>query len=136
MAGVSGHKATVSYKGGNVAGINNWTLNISNNTLEVSAFSTSATNVHWKTFIAGANEWSGNISGFWDSASTGQGNLRSSLLTPTTGTLILETDQSLGGKYSGDVVLTGLTESAALDGTVDFSIDFTGNNAVAYTTTT
>lgn len=139
MAGIAGKQGTVYYAGGAVATINNWSLDIDSDALETSSFTTGVP--AWRTFIGGLNGWSGSVSGFWAlstaaGTSTGQKDLQDNILTPTTGTLVLEVDQTGGGKYSGDVVLTRQSVSVAVDGVADVSWDFTGNGAVTYTTTT
>lgn len=139
MAGISGKQGTVSYAGGVVATINNWSLDINNDALEVTSFTTAVP--QWRSFLAGLNSWSGSVSGFWAlstaaGTSTGQKDMQDNILTPTTGTLVLEVDQTGGAKYSGDVVLTRQSVSVAVDGVADVSWDFTGNGAVTYTTTT
>jgi predicted secreted protein len=136
---ISGKQGTVKYAGGNVVGINSFSLDLNNNNIEVTTFSTAVAS--WREFIAGLNGFSGSVSGFWSlstaaGTSTGMKDLQDNILTPSTGTLVLEVDETGGGKYSGDVFLSRMSLSDDIDATADVSFDFTGNGALTYTTTT
>jgi predicted secreted protein len=134
MAAVAGKKGVVNYDGGTVATLNNWTLDLSNDMLDVTSFTTSAP--QWRSFIAGLSSWTGNCSGLFDGASTGQKDLILNSITPTTATVILEMDQAGGGKFSGGCFLSGMSPSVAIDGTVDIGWDIQGTGSLSYTTTT
>lgn len=136
---ISGKSGSVRYAGGNVVGINSWSLDIDNNNLEVTTFTTAVPS--WREFIAGLNGFTGSLSGFWSlstaaGTSTGMKDLQDNILTPSTGTIVLEVDQVGGGKYSGDCLLSRMSLSDDIDATADVSFDFTGNGALTYTTTT
>ena len=134
MAAVAGKKGTVTYSGGSVATVNNWSLDLTNDMLDVTSFTTSAP--QWREFIDGLSGWSGDISGIFDSASTGQNDLIVNSITPTTAAVILEMDQTAGGKFNGSVFLSGMSPGVAIDGTADISWTLQGTGALAYTTTT
>ncbi len=134
MAAVAGKGGTVTYAGGSVATLKEWSLDISPDMHDVTSFTTAAPT--WKEFIAGLNSWTGSLSGTFDAASTGQNNLITDSLTPVSAAVILEKDQANGGKYSGNALISGASVGVAIDGLVDMGWDLQGTGALAYTTTT
>ena len=134
MAAVAGKSGSINYDGGNVATINNWGLDVGNNMIDVTSFTTSAP--QWRVFIAGLSTFTGNVSGIFDGASTGQNDLITNSITPVAATVILELDQTGGGKFSGSVFLSGMSPAAAIDDTATIDWDMQGTAALTYTTTT
>ena len=137
MAAISGKNGLVQYGGAPVLRINNWSADIAVDDLDVTSWTTGTD--QWRARIAGLSGVSGSFSGFWDAhsgGSTAQVDLQTNVLTPATGTLILEADKVTGGKYSMDVVLTGQNVSVSIDGTADVSWDFVSNGTVTFSTTT
>ena len=134
MAAVAGKKGTIVYDGGSVATVNNWSLDLQNDMLDVTSFTTSAP--QWREFIDGLSSWSGDLSGIFDGASTGQNDLIVNSITPASAAVILEMDQTGGGKFNGNVFLSGMGQSVAIDGTAEVSWTLQGTGSLAYTTTT
>lgn len=134
MAAVAGKGGTVTYAGGNVATLKEWSLDISPDIHDVTSFTTAAP--AWKDVIAGLNGWTGSLSGTFDAASTGQNTLITNSITPVEAAIILEKDQVNGGKYSGQSLISGASVGTAIDGLVDMSWDIQGTGALTYTTTT
>lgn len=134
MAAVTGQGGTVSYGSGSVATIRSWSLDINTNMHDVSAFSTDA--VVWREWAAGLQGWSGSIAGSFDPSSTGQNDLITNTITPTTAQIILEIDKINGGKFTGSCYLESLGASVDIDGMADMSWSVTGNGALTYTTST
>ncbi|MFH2071891.1 MAG: phage tail tube protein, partial [Actinomycetota bacterium] len=119
---------------GKVVNINNWSLQIDTNLLDVTSWSTGTD--QWRAYTPGLSGAAGSASGFFDAASTGQNDIRSNILTPAASTCKLEIDKAGGAAYTGSIYLSGYGVDVAIDGTADISVDFTFNGAVAYTTTT
>ena len=134
MGAVAGKQGTVTYDGGSVATVNNWDLDLQHDMLDVTSFTTSAP--QWRIVIDGLSGWTGTISGIFDGASTGQNDLIVNSITPAAATVILETDQGGGGKYTGSVFLSGMSHGVAIDGTADVSWTLQGTDSLTYTTTT
>ena len=133
---VAGKGGTVFIGSVPVFHVNSWNLDIDTNMLDVTSFTTSA--VVWRSFAAGLNNVTGSVSGFWNiqAGSTAQKDMQDNIFTPTTATLVLETDQTAGGKYSFGSFLSRQSVSVDIDGTADISWDLQGTGAVTYTTTT
>ncbi len=134
MAAVQGKLGSINYAGGNVATLNNWTLDVDNDMLDVTSFTTSAP--QWRIFIDALSTFTGGVSGIFDGASTGQNDLITNSITPVAATVILELDQTAGGKFTGSVFLSGMSPNTSIDGTAEISWDMQGTAALTYTTTT
>ena len=134
MAAVQGKLGSINYDGGNVATLNNWTLDVANDMLDVTPFTTSAP--QWRDFLDGLSTFTGTVSGIFDGASTGQNDLITNSITPAAATVILEMDQTGGGKFSGSVFLSGMSASVTIYGTAEINWDMQGTAALTYTTTT
>ena len=134
MAAAAGKGGTVTYAAGNVATLREWSLDVTNDTLDVTSFTTAAPT--WKEVIAGLSSWTGSLSGTFDPASTGQNNLITDSLVPVSAAVVLEKDQTNGGKYSGNALISGLSVGTVIDGLVNMSWDLNGTGAITYTTTT
>jgi hypothetical protein len=134
MAGISGKEGTISWAAGNVAGFDNWNMDINVDMLDVTSFSTGT--LQWREFTPGLSAAAGTISGNFDAASTGLNDLIVATVTPATGTLILEADKTQGGKYTVPAYLSTLSNTVAIDGKSEVSFGFQGTGTVTYTTTT
>ena len=134
MGAAAGKLGTIVYDGGSVATVNNWGLDLTNDMLDVTVFTTSAP--QWREFITGLSSWTGSISGIFDGASTGQNDLISNSLAPVSASVVLEMDQTAGGKFTGSVFLGGFGPAAPIEGEVTVSWDLQGTGALTYTTTT
>ena len=134
MPAVAGKSGTIVYDGGSVATVNNWDLDVSNDMLDVTSFTTSAP--QWREFIDGLSSWTGGVSAIFDGSSTGQNDLITNSLTPAAATVVLEMDQTGGGSFSGSVFLSGMSHGVAIDGTAEVSWALQGTAAVTYSTAT
>lgn len=136
MAALSGKGGEIKYGGKTVYRLNHWDLNAETNVLDVTSWTTA--NAAWRSNIAGLQQWSGTVSGYWDmiADTSGQKLMQTRTLTPTTGTIILYADLTGGENYRGDILFNRQAVSADIDGTVNLSMDFTGNGALTYSTAT
>ena len=136
MAAISGKGGTVYIGSVPVLRVSGWNLDVDSNMLDVTSFSTAVTS--WRSFAAGLNNVTGSINAFWDAGggSTAQKDMQDNIFTPTAATLVLEVDQTAGGKYSQSAFLSRQSVSVDIDGTADMSWDIQGTGAVTYTTTT
>lgn len=137
MSAISGAKGLVTYKGVPVLRINQWSGDISNNTLEVTTWTT-GTDL-WRENISGLNQLSGSMSGMWDAkdgGSTAQRDLQTNLLTPATGTIQLYMDKDGGEHFSFDTVLSRQSIGVSIDAANTISFDFVSNGPVTFSTTT
>lgn len=134
MAELSGKSALVEYDGGQVASLDNWTVTVDNDMLDVTTFSTGT--LQFRDFIVGLSGWTATISGNFDVASTGLTDLRVNTLTPATGTIILYADKDGGEALQGDTFISTMGQTAAIDGKVEIDFSLQGNGAIIFSTTT
>jgi predicted secreted protein len=92
-----------------------------------------------RTYLTGLSSWSGSADIYFDSASSGGHFNTHAVLNPTSGTVGQATLTFEGyladaaGKFSGEVIITGFTVTASMDGMVEASISFQGSGACTYT---
>ena len=135
MAAVTGKGGTVSYDGGSVASIGTWSLDVSNDMHDITSFTTSAS--QWRTFAAGLSGFSGSLDGVgFDPSSTGQNDLITKTLTPVAATVVLELDQTVGGKLTGSVFAESMSLGADIGGMTNASWRLQGTGALTFTTST
>ena len=101
----------------NVAGIKNWTLDYTTDALESTDFSASGI----KAFIAGPSGWSGSFDGFKDGAPLSIGSQVGLELAESTTTTQM---------WLGNVIITGVHPTTAIDGVVAYAYDFQGTDAL------
>lgn len=120
-----GSKAVVSFSPddttyNNISDLNSVTDSESGNSIEVTAFG-----ADWKSFIQGLNEFSFDLSGFWDPTDTnGQVAMRNAFLNKTAGYVQFLYDGTSGVK--GQVIITKFERKAAPGGAIDVSITCQG----------
>ena len=126
-ASVGGSVATI-------AQVRNFSVELTRDTIE-----TSTMGVDVRTYINGMSSWSGSADIYFDSASSGGHFNTHAVLNPTQGTVGQATLTFEGyladtaGKFSGEVIITGFTVTASMDGMVEASISFQGSGACTYT---
>lgn len=141
MALLSGNNGKVEIGGKAVAAVTNFSIEITSDTLETSTMGTDV-----RTFIKGLSSWSGSADVMIEfDATTGNltgTNFISALngtagLVGNTGTTFVAYMDSVGSpsgkKWSGNVVITGFTQEAAMDGMITGSISFQGTGPITYT---
>ena len=136
MTAIAGKSGRVQYGGGKVLRINSWNIDIDTNLPEVTAWSTGTD--QWRQYIGGLSGAAGNISGFYDvEGSTGQEDMQTATLTPSTGQAILYVDAgSVGSNFRGSILFERMGVNVDIDdvATVDYGYRFTGT--VTYSTAT
>ena len=126
-ASVGGSVATI-------AQVRNFSVELTRDTIE-----TSTMGVDVRTYINGMSSWSGSADIYFDSAASTGHIAVHSVLNPTSGTVGQATLTFEGyladtaGKFSGEVIITGFTVNATMDGMVEASISFQGSGACTYT---
>lgn len=137
LAGRGGSVKFSSSTGGTpalVADLREWSLNVEADMFEVSTFGSSG----WKEFQPNLNGASGTIAGYWNvQSSTTMKAIQTEILTQQTSPsqISLLVDATNANGYTGDVWVTSINPSAAVDAIVPFSANITFHGAVAYSTT-
>jgi predicted secreted protein len=126
-ASVGGSVATI-------AAVRNFSIELTRDTVE-----TTTMGVDVRTFLTGLSSWSGSADIYFDPAASTGTIATHAVLNPTSGTVGQSTLTFEGfladtaGKFSGEVIITGFTVNATMDGMVEASISFQGSGACTFT---
>ena len=135
MAALTGKGGTVLYAAGSVASIGTWSIDIDNDMHDITSFTTAA--AQWRDFAAGLSSWTGSLDGVgYDAGSTGQDNLIANTLVPISAAIVLELDQTIGGKFTGTAFLDSMSAGADVGGMTNASWSLQGTGALTFTTST
>jgi predicted secreted protein len=126
-ASVGGSVATI-------AAVRNFSVELTRDTIETSTMGTDV-----RTFLTGLSQWSGSADIYFDPVATTGHLAVHSVLNPTSGT-VGQTTLSIelyladtAGKFAGEIIITGFTVNATMDGMVEASISFQGSGACTFT---
>ncbi len=131
-AGFLKYGAVASRKG--VYRITGWTANIQSDMLDTTAFSTDG--VVWRTVTPGINGWSASFTGHQDIVgdSSGQKAVLNKLLTPGTGSVRLEFDETGLEALYGNVFVENIGFDIPVEGVQGISGTLRGTGSLTYTT--
>jgi hypothetical protein len=128
MAVHKGSEGLVKIGANTVAEVKSYSIEESGDTVETTSLGDTA-----RTYLPSLTTFSGTIECHWDETdSTGQGAL--TIGAQVTLNLYPEGDDSGDSYYSGDVIVTGVSRSAAMDDIVAATYSFQGNGALTLTT--
>lgn len=118
-----------------LAAVRNFSVEMTRDTIETSTMTTDV-----RTYLSGLSSWSGSADIYFDSSATAPGHLSTyPILNPTSGavgagTLAVELYlDGTGGKFAGNIIITGFTVNSTMDGMVEASISFQGSGACVFT---
>jgi len=128
MAVHKGSEGLVKIGANTVAEVKSYSIEESGDTVETTSLGDTA-----RTYLPSLTTFSGTIECHWDETdTTGQGAL--TIGAQVTLNLYPEGDDSGDSYYSGDVIVTGVSRSAAMDDIVAATYSFQGNGALTLTT--
>lgn len=128
MAVHKGSEGLVKIGVNTVAEVKSYSIEESGDTVETTSLGDTA-----RTYLPSLTTFSGTIECHWDETdSTGQGAL--TIGAQVTLNLYPEGDGSGDSYYSGDVIVTGVSRSAAMDDIIAATYSFQGNGALTLTT--
>jgi hypothetical protein len=135
MAALQGRHGLVKWKTKQIFRMTDWSLNLTVDQLDVTAFSTDGT--QFRSFIPGLTAWDGNCNGFHDiiGDSSGQKAIQTAILTPATGTIILFTDETNQNGYTGAVYWQNLNVNVAVEDSEKIGLSFQGTGTLSWSTT-
>lgn len=90
----------------------------------------------WKTGLPGLSGWSGSFNGYFVAGNTEQKAFFDNIVTATPGTKLTDIKFLLDAAtnaLTGDIYVTSFSTSPAIGGTVQFTINFQGDGALALT---
>lgn len=127
MAVTKGSAGVVKIGAVTVGEVKSYSLDQTSNTINTTSLGDSA-----QTYVGGTTDFSGSADVFWDPDDSGQ----AAVTVGSTVTLNLYPEGTASGAafYSGSVVVTSISRSAGIDGTVDATLSFQGTGGLANTT--
>lgn len=133
MAALSGRGGKITYAGGTVAEVGNWTISDDIDVIEDTAMSNGATSAA-KTFIQGNSSKKAQISGSYDPTDSDGQAAMNAATGPATLVLYPEGDGSGKKYYTGSALRTGFQITGEVNGKINWSASFQFTGAVAYST--
>ena len=128
MATHAGSEGLVKVGANTVGNVRSYSIEETADTIEQTTMGQSA-----RLYRASLTSWSGSVDIYWDETdTTGQGAL--TVGTEATINFYPEGDDAGDTYYTGTVIVTGVTKSAAFDGMVEGSISIQGDGALTSTT--
>lgn len=109
-----------------IAGINNWTLDYTVDTLDTTDFTDGGTTPFPRSFIAGLSGWSGTFAGLKD-------GIPLTLFTQVG--LSLAESATVTQRWIGKAIITGIHPDVSADGAVTYTYDFQGTGELTEATT-
>jgi predicted secreted protein len=124
---IAGKSGKLSLGTNIVSDINNWSLELGTDTLDVTALGD-----EWKKFIAGLKEWSASAEGSYaiHTDTNGQKALQEAFLNSSLVSLKLYINDI--NYYSGDAYISSLSVEDPVDDTVSVSFEFQGTGPLSY----
>lgn len=135
MATYTGHSGVVSVGGNAVAEVKDYSLEITANTVDATTLNNTA-DAGWTRSKVVNRSWSVSINCFFDDASSnGQIEMQNEMMQAATDMLANNgvTISCAGGgqTFSGDVLITSISETVSGDGLIEVSFTATGLGALA-----
>jgi hypothetical protein len=138
---LSGNNGKIEIAGKAVAAVKTFSVDITSDTIE-----TSTMGVDTRTYIKGLSSWNGSADIIVDFASD-TGNLTgtnvisalngTAALVGDTGTVFTAYMDSVGTpagkKWAGNIIVTGFSQTANMDGMIEGTISFQGTGPITYT---
>ena len=120
--------AWVGIAGEAVGDMSSWKIDININTIDIPVFG----NDGWKNALAGMQDWSGSIDGFWNVSD----NASQQKLIQDAGIAGTSVDMTfdLNGKnyYKGDAIIKGISIDAPSDNVIKLSVSLQGNGKLTF----
>ena len=108
-------------------------VNVDNNVQEITSFSTSATDVVWRTYLAGLNSATISIDQLYQSDSTAQ-VFWDALNAPSSNLIVELVPDGALDRYEAFCHVAGFSPSVPIDGVVDQGVDLQVDGVLYYTT--
>ena len=137
MATLTGNNGAVTLNGNSIAAVRSFSVEMTADTIETTVMGTDV-----RTYITGLSSFSGSADVYFDAADF---DTYESTFNPTAGLvgasgvavkLYIQENYSSTSDYAftGNVIVTGYTVNASMDGMVEASISFQGTGGTTYST--
>ena len=125
MGACSGHEGAIYSNTKQIGGLNTYSLNINNATLDVTSFGSG-----WKEYIDGVKDFSGSASGYLDYMDAMQKEIVDKILSSSESTLTIDFKVTKDLTLTGSVKISSLSTTVAVSDKVGISFNFVGDGAL------
>ena len=125
MGACSGHEGAIYSSTKQIGGLNTYSLNINNATLDVTSFGSG-----WKEYIDGVKDFSGSASGYLDYKDAMQKEIVDKILSSSESTLTIDFKVTKDLTLTGSVKISSLSTTVAVSDKVGISFNFVGDGAL------
>lgn len=125
MGACSGHEGAIYSSTKQIGGLNTYSLNINNATLDVTSFGSG-----WKECIDGVKDFSGSASGYLDYKDAMQKEIVDKILSSSESTLTIDFKVTKDLTLTGSVKISSLSTTVAVSDKVGISFNFVGDGAL------
>lgn len=122
MAEMNGIAGDVTFATGYVANVKSWTMNVEADMFDITDF----TSTGWKNNLAGLKGWSGSYVCWVDDTTQMDANANWLAGTAAAATFNFDGTRTL----SGNIIISGLSTGASVDGVAEVTFNFTGDGAL------
>lgn len=130
-----GNAGVISVDGVNVAEVRNYSIEITADTIETTTMGAANSG---RTYVKGLSTFSGTADVYWDDshfdASTGvdlDGLVNGAVGAGSVALIVYP--EGTGSNWNGDIIITGYSITASMDGLIEASISFQGDGQLTYT---
>lgn len=133
MASLTGNAGVINIDGEAVAEVRSYSIELTQDTIENTVMGDSS-----RQYVAGLSQFSGTADVYWDAShfdATSNPDL-DGLIQGTvgaSGVALIVYPTGSGANWAGNIVVTGYSINAAMDGMIEASVSFQGSGALTYT---
>lgn len=125
MGACSGHEGAIYSSTKQIGGLNTFSLNINNATLDVTSFGST-----WKEYIDGVKDFSGSASGYLDYKDAMQKEIVDKILSSSESTLTIDFKVTKDLTLTGSVKISSISTTVTVSDKVGISFNFVGDGAL------
>lgn len=128
-----GNAGVISVDGSAVAEVRNYSIEMTADTIETTTMGAANSG---RTYVKGLSTFSGTADVYWDAdhfTTVDLDGLVNGAVGASSVALIVYPEGS-GANWGGDIVITGYSITASMDGLIEASISFQGDGQLAYST--
>lgn len=131
-----GNAGVISVDGVNVAEVRNYSIEITTDTIETTTMALANSG---RTYVKGLSTFSGTADVYWDDShfDATSGVDLDGLVNGAVGAgsvALIVYPEGTGANWNGNIIITGYSITASMDGLIEASISFQGDGQLAYAT--
>jgi predicted secreted protein len=132
MASLTGNAGVISINAQTIAEVRSYSIDVTADTIENTVMGDNS-----RQYVPGLSSFSGSADVYWDVTHFTTADL-DGLIQGTVGdssdvVALIVYPAGSGGNWNGNIVLTGYSVSASMDGMIEASVSFQGTGALTYT---